>query len=385
MIYLDWASSAQKPQCVIDKESEVYEQYYANAYRGVYRYGDQISRELEESREKVRRLIGAEHTDEVAFVAGSTAALNVIAQGWGNRNLSEGDEIVLSVLEHHANYVPWQWVAQRTGAKLKFIPLTADGYWDLDRLDEAFSPKTKVLAVAGMTNVFGAIAPLETLIERAKRTDALVVVDGAQSVPHLPTDVVEQNIDVLVFSGHKLYGPSGVGVLYGRREVLHETDPLLFGGHMIERVELESFEPAQLPAKFEAGTLPIAQAIALGTAVDWLQCVGLENLHDHEMKLFHLAHEKLREIPNLKLHGPQRNKGAIACFTMEGASAQDLASLLDLHGVCVRHGHHCTMPLHDWLGVPATVRASFGAANTEDDVHTLVEALHAARRQLKLN
>lgn len=382
--YLDSAASAQKPQCVIDKEREVYEQFYANAYRGVYRFGDQVSRELEETREKVRQLIGAEHEDEIAFTAGSTMSLNVIAQGWGRRHLQPGDEIVVSVLEHHASLVPWQEVARATGARLRYLPLTDDGAIDLDRLDEAFSDRTKVLAVAAMSNVFGAIAPLKPLVARAKQTGAVVVVDGAQSVPHFPTDVARDEIDFLVFSGHKLYGPSGVGVLYGRRERLAETDPLLYGGHMIERVERESFTLAPLPAKFEAGTLPIAQAIALGAAVDWTTQVGLEAIHAYEQQLQEAATEKLSAVPGLTLHGPSNDKGAIFSFTLEGASAQDVASLLDLKGVCVRHGHHCAMPLHDWLGVPATVRASFCPANPLEDVDMLVEAIEFAKQKLKV-
>ncbi|MCA9175730.1 MAG: SufS family cysteine desulfurase [Planctomycetales bacterium] len=383
--FLDSAASAQKPQVVIDKEREVYEQYYANAYRGVYRFGERVSQEIDASRRKIQQFIGAEYEEEIAFTGGTTMSLNIIAQGWGGRHLRSGDEIVLSLLEHHANYVPWQAVAQRTGATIKLFPLTADGYWDLDQLEEAITSRTRVVSVAAMTNVFGAIAPLEAIVSRAKEVGAIVVVDAAQSAPHLPTDVVRDHVDFLAFSGHKLYGPSGVGVLYGRRERLEDMDPLLFGGHMIDQVTEHTFTTAPLPAKFEAGTLPIAQAIALGAAVDWIEEVGIARIHAHELRLRDYASRQLAEIPGIVLHGPSDHKGAIFSFTMEAASAQDIATMLDLRGVFVRHGHHCTMPLHHWLDVPATVRASFSPTNSLDDVDTLCEALLFARKTLKLD
>jgi cysteine desulfurase/selenocysteine lyase len=383
--YLDSGASAQKPQCVIDKESEVYENYYANAYRGVYRFGALVDEHLEESREKSRRLIGAKHVDEVIFTAGSTMSLNMVAFGWARRHLQVGDEILLNEMEHHANLVPWQQVAAQTGAVCRFIPLTADGRLDMTCLDEVLTAKTKVLTVTGMSNVLGTINPVKELAARAHAVGAIIVVDGAQSVPHLVTDVVDDNIDFLAFSGHKLYGPSGVGILYGKQELLAETDPLLFGGHMIDRVYRDHSTWAVSPAKFEAGTGSIAQAIALGTAIDYVTGIGFDAMHAHEQQLAAYAHQRLNELRGLKIYGPSlEHKGAIFSFTIDGAHPEDLAQLLDRRGVFVRHGHHCTMPLHDLLGVSATVRASFGVYNTLADVDALIDALQFALGRLRI-
>ncbi len=385
MTYLDNGASAQKPQCVIDKESEVYENYYANAYRGVYRFGAMIDEHLEESREKARQLIGAKHVDEVIFTAGSTMSLNMVARGWAARHLQAGDEILLNEMEHHANLVPWQQVAAQTGAVCRFIPLTGDGRLDMTRLDEVLTAKTKVLAVTGMSNVLGTINPLKELAARAHAVGAIIVVDGAQSVPHLVTDVAGADIDFLAFSGHKLYGPSGVGVLYGKQELLAETDPLITGGHMIDRVYRDHSTWAASPAKFEAGTGPIAQAIALGAAIDYVTQIGFDAMHVHERQLAEYAQRKLNDIRGMRIYGPSlEHKGAIFSFTIDGAHPEDLAQLLDRRGVFVRHGHHCTMPLHDLLGVAATVRASFGVYNTLADVDALIDALQFALGRLRL-
>ncbi|MEX0818193.1 MAG: SufS family cysteine desulfurase, partial [Pirellulaceae bacterium] len=385
LTYLDNASSTQKPQCVIDKESEVYESYYANAYRGVYRFGALVDEQLEGTREKVRQLIGAKHVEEVIFTSGSTMSLNVVASGWGRRHLQPGDEILLNEMEHHANLVPWQQVAAQTGAVCRFLPLTDDGRLDMTRLDEVLTSKTRLVSVTGMSNVLGTINPVKELAERAHAVGAILVVDGAQSVPHLVTDVAEMDIDFLAFSAHKLYGPSGVGVLYGKQELLAETDPLLYGGHMIDRVYRDHSTWAPAPAKFEAGTAPIAQAIALGTAIDYVTGIGFEAMHAHEQQLAEYAHKRLNEVPGMHIYGPSAaHKGAIFSFTIDGAHPEDLAQLLDRRGVFVRHGHHCTMPLHDLLGVSATIRASFGIYNTLADVDALFDALQFALGRLRL-
>ncbi|MBL8849651.1 MAG: aminotransferase class V-fold PLP-dependent enzyme, partial [Planctomycetaceae bacterium] len=285
VVYLDSASSAQKPRAVIDKEREVYEEYYANAYRGVYRFGDRVSRELELSREKVQKFIGAERIEEVVFTSGTTMSINLVAQAWGRKFLKAGDEILLSAIEHHANIVPWQFIAQATGAVLKFIPMAADGQLEVGQLDTLVTPRTKMVAVTGMSNVLGTVPPVAEITRRAKKVGALVLVDGAQSVPHMPVQVAKEGIDFLAFSGHKLYGPTGVGVLYGRRDLLEAMDPFLCGGHMISEVTQQGFKVAELPAKFEAGTPPIAQAIALGTAIDYVTGLGLCAIHTHEQTL----------------------------------------------------------------------------------------------------
>ncbi len=385
LVYLDNAATAQKPSVVIEREREVYENFYANVYRGVYRFGAMIDEEFEATREKVRKLLQAESTDEIIFTSSSTAAINLAAAGWGRRHLRPGDEILLSVIEHHANFVPWQQVAKQTGATCRFLPLTPDGRIDVDQLDTFLSPRTRLVAITGMSNVLGTIPPIREIARRAHDVGAIVLVDGAQSVPHLPTNVLDLGADFLAFSGHKVYGPSGVGVLYGRRELLESMDPLLFGGHMISQVTCESSTWAELPAKFEAGTPPIAQIIALGAAIDYVQQTGFPAIHQHERTLLNYAWKRLREVHGLHIHGPEpENRGAILSFSIDGAHPEDLAQLLDRRGVFVRHGHHCTMPLHEWLGVPATVRASFALYNTLSEVDALIDAIHFALQKLRV-
>lgn len=385
LVYLDSGSSAQKPQCVIDKEREVYENYYANAYRGVYRFGAMVDDELEATRNKIGRLINAAIVEEIVFTAGTTMSLNMIASGWGRRHVKAGDEILINEMEHHANFVPWQQLAEATGATLRFIPLTADGRLDMSRLGDVLTDKTKLLAVTGMSNVLGTINPIKELASKAHEVGAVIVVDGAQSVPHGTTDVTAADIDFLTFSSHKLYGPSGVGVLYGKRHLLDETDPLLFGGHMIDRVYKDHSTWAAPPAKFEAGTIQIAQAIALGAAIDYVTGLGFAAIHAHEEQLLRYAFDKLNQIPGMQIYGPGiEHRGAIISFTIAGVHPEDLAQLLDRRGVFVRHGHHCTMPLHDLLGVNATVRASFGIYNTKTDVDALLDAIQFAREKLRV-
>lgn len=383
--FLDSAASAQKPQSVIDVERQVQETHYANAYRGVYRFGAQIDDELEATRETVRSQLGAEGVDEILFTSGTTMSLNVIAFGWGRTHLKPGDEILLNAMEHHANLVCWQQVARETGAVLQYLPLTGTGELDLARLDEFLTEKTRIVAVTAMSNVLGTLNPIRTLAQRAHAVGAVIAVDGAQSVPHGPVDVVADEIDFLAFSGHKVYGPTGVGVLYGKRDLLESMEPLIFGGHMISRVHRDHSTWAHLPAKFEAGTLPIVQAIALRQAIEFVNELGFDAIQAHERDLLAYAHQRLNSIGGMRIYGPSpERKGAIVSFTIEGAHPEDLAQLLDRRGVFVRHGHHCTMPLHDWLGVPATVRASFAVYNTRDDVDRLVDAIQFAREKLRL-
>jgi cysteine desulfurase / selenocysteine lyase len=385
LVYLDSGASAQKPRSVIEAERDCYESYFANAYRGVYEFGHQVSEALEATREAVRSLVNAAEPEEIVFTSGTTMSINLVSNAWGRKFLQTGDEVLVTEMEHHANLVPWQQITRERGARLRYIPITPDGRLDLERLDELLTERTRLVAVAGMSNVLGTINPIGELVRRAKRVGALVLVDGAQSVPHHTFDVRDPAIDFLAFSGHKLYGPTGVGVLYGRRELLEAMDPFLCGGHMIERVERERSTWAELPAKFEAGTIPIAQAIALKAAVEYVQGLGLEAINAHERGLLAYTHERLGEIPGLVIYGPSiEHKGSIVSFTVDGVAAEDLAVLLDLKGVFVRHGHHCTMPLHAVLGVPATVRASFGLYNTPAEVDVLVDAIHYARKKRRL-
>lgn len=384
--FLDSGASAQRPQCVIDREKEVAESFYANAYRGVYRFGALVDEQLEATREAVRDFINAEHADEIAFVSGSTMGLNLIAFGWGKHNLQPGDEIVVSLLEHHANFVPWQQVAKQTGAVLRLMPLTEDGQIDLSQLDDVLSNRTKVVAVTGMSNVLGTMPPLKLLSQKAHACGAVFVVDGAQSVPHVATDVRGDGVDFLVFSGHKCYGPSGVGVVYGRKELLEQTQPILFGGHMVDQVRVEESTWAAPPARFEAGTLPIIPVIALRTAIEFVRDIGFTAIHQQEQELLALAHQALGEVTGVRIYGPgPAAKGPIVSFTMDGAAAEDVAHLLDRKGVFVRHGHHCAMPLHNWLNVPATIRASFGVYTNTEDIHRLADALRYVRQRLRLD
>ncbi|MEE3366169.1 MAG: SufS family cysteine desulfurase [Planctomycetota bacterium] len=384
LVYLDSASSAQKPQVVIDALSDCYERYYANAHRGVYQFGVQVYEALEGARERISRLIGAEHPEEVVFTSGTTMSINMVAQSWGRSQLSPGDEVLVNEMEHHANLVPWQQVATQTGAVLRHIPMTDDGRLDLERLDECLTPRTRLVAVTGMSNVLGTVNPIERLVEAARAVGALVLVDGAQSVPHAAVDVSNPQVDFLAFSGHKLYGPSGVGVLYGRREWLEQMDPFLFGGNMISEVGLTESSWAELPAKFEAGTLPVAQAIALGVAVDYVVGLGFDEIGRVEQALLEEAQQRLSEIPDMVIHGPAiEHKGAIVSFSDQRVHPHDMAELLKRKGVAVRAGHHCTMPLHSRLGVVATTRASFAAYNDSSDVDVLVDAIQYARKTLR--
>lgn len=371
---------------MIEREREVYETFYANAYRGVYRFGALVDEQLELTRAKVQQFIGAERPEEVIFTSGSTMSINLVASAWGRKFLRPGDEVLLNAMEHHANLVPWQQVALERGAACRYLPLTSDGRLDLSRLDEYLTRKTRLIAVTGMSNVLGTINPVRELARRAHDVGALIQVDGAQSVPHAAPHVTDDGIDFLAFSSHKIYGPSGVGVLYGRWDLLTEMDPFLMGGHMIDSVSLERSTWALPPARFEAGTMPIAQAIAMATAIDYVQQLGLDAIQVHERQLLEYAHQRLSAIPGFRIHGPApEHKGAIVSFSIAGAHPEDLAQLLDRRGVFVRHGHHCTMPLHEWLGVPATVRASFGLYNTREEIDALAEAVEFARHKLHLD
>jgi len=380
-IFLDSGASAQKPDCVIAKEREVEEEYYANAFRGRYYFGQRVDDEIELARSKVAALIGAQRTDEVIFTSGTTMSINLVATSWGRKFLQPNDEVVVSEMAHHANFVPWQVVAAATGAKLRILPINDEGFLEDSGLENVIGDKTAIVAISSMSNVLGTINPIEKIAARARACGALLFVDAAQSVPHSPIDVVASKIDFLCFSGHKIYGPSGVGVLYGRHELLTEMDPFLYGGHMIERVGRETSSWAEPPAKFEAGTMPIVQIIGLGAAIDFVQSLGYEAIAAHQDQLVRAAHVRLNRIPGLTIHGPDpgpegsRRKGAIVSFSIDGVSTEDLAHRLDEQGIFTRHGHHCAMILHERLGVPATTRASFGVYNTLEDIESLAQSI----------
>lgn len=383
-VYLDSGASAQKPQCVIDKEREVEEQYFANAYRGTYQFGQRIDDELEASRAKIGRFLNARSENHVIFTPGTTIGLNMIASGWGRKFVGPGDEILTTLMEHHANFVPWQQLAAERGATFRVLPLTVDGRLDLNRLDDLLTTRTKLVAVSAMSNMLGTINPIREITRRAHAVGACIVVDAAQSAPHLKCDVTADEVDFLVFSGHKVYGPTGIGVLYGRPERLEEMNPVFFGGHMIAEVFPDRSTWAPLPARLEAGTLAIVQAIALGTAIDWVNAVGLDAIHQHEDQLLQRVVDRLHEVPGLRIFGPDLEfRGGIVTFRIQGVHPEDLAAILDQHGICTRHGHHCTMPLHQHLNVSATTRVSLAAYNTLQDVDDLSVALQFAVERLR--
>ena len=381
LAYLDNAASTQRPRQVIDAITESYEKTYANVHRGIHFLSEQSTNQYELARERVCDFIGAEHVEEIIFTQGTTASINTVARSWGDANLKAGDEIVLSVMEHHSNLVPWYQLAERTGAIIKHIPITDDGLLVIDELDHLLTERTKLVAVTALSNVLGTINPIGEIARRAHDAGAVILVDAAQSVPHIATNVQELDVDFLAFSGHKMLGPSGVGVLYGRRELLDAMPPFLGGGSMINEVMLDRFTPAELPAKFEAGTPPIVPVIAMTAAIDYLEKIGLEAIEQHEQMLTRRAHDVLEAVGGVRILGPSpQEKAGIVSFTLEGIHPHDVSEVLDRHGVAVRAGHHCTQPLHARLGITASTRASFYLYNTPEEVDQLGEALAETKR-----
>ncbi len=382
LIYLDNAATTQRPRAVIDAIVSTYEHHYANVHRGVHWLSDQATDLFEVAREKVRCLIDAEKTCEVIFTTGTTGSINLVARSWGDANLRSGDEILVSELEHHSNLVPWFQLAERTGCRVRAIPITDDGRIEEDAIDPLLNARTRLVAITAVSNVLGTRIPLSSIIAKAHQTGALVLVDAAQSVPHETVSVRSLGADFLAFSGHKLMGPSGVGILYGRESVLDAMPPFLGGGSMIRRVRIDGFEPADLPAKFEAGTPPIVPAIGLGAAIDYLTAVGLPQIRAYETVLQRYAYEQLSQIDGIRCLGPadSADQAGIVSFVMDGIHAHDIAQILDRHGIAIRAGHHCAMPLHKRLGIGASNRVSFYFYNTLEEVDHLIEGLHKVRQ-----
>ena len=387
LVFLDNAASTQRPRQVIDAIRQVYERDYANVHRGIHTLSERSTEQYEHAREKVQALINAKHSHEVIFTQGTTASINLVARSWGENNLKPGDEILTTVMEHHSNLVPWQQVCERTGAVLRHVPLISnegaqDGRLDMAAFDELLTEKTKLVAVVSISNTLGTVNPIAEIIKKAHATGALVLVDAAQSVPHLPTDVQAWDADFLAFSGHKMLGPSGVGILYGKETLLDAMPPFLGGGSMINEVRLDSFTPAALPAKFEAGTPPITPAIGMSAAIDYLNAIGLDAIHRHENMLVEKAYNALRQIDGLKILGPApEHRAGLVSFAFERIHAHEFAQVLnDRFGVAVRAGHHCTQPLHHLLGLAASTRASFYLYNQPEDVDRLVEGIVEVQR-----
>lgn len=376
LAYLDSTATSQKPKQVIDALSDYYERYNSNVHRGVHTLGSLATDGYEGARETVRRFIHAKYFEEIIFTRGTTAAINMIAHSYGDANVGEGDEIVVTQMEHHANLVPWQQLAKRQGATLKFIPMAEDGTITLEAVRETVSERTKIVAIAHVSNVLGTINDIKAIAEIAHEHGAIISVDGAQSVPHMKIDVQDLNVDFYSFSGHKMLGPTGIGVLYGKREHLNQMEPTEFGGDMIDFVDLYDSTWTDLPTKFEAGTPLIAQAIGLQAAIEYIESIGFDAIHEHEQALTTYAYEQMSQIEGIDIYGPSKDKRAgIITFNLKDVHPHDVATALDTEGVAVRAGHHCAQPLMKWLNVSSTARASFYIYNTKEDIDQLVEGL----------
>jgi cysteine desulfurase / selenocysteine lyase len=377
LAFLDSAASSQKPQQMLDAMTEFYSASYANVHRGVYVLAERATAALEGAREKVRALLNAPDAREIIFVRNATEAINLVAYSWGLNNLGPGDLVVVSELEHHSNFVPWQYIAGRVGAELTMIPLTEEGELDLSSLAEiARKGNVKVVATNQVSNSLGTINPVEHLVAWAHEQGAIFVCDAAQSAPHMTVDVQALGADFVAISGHKMCGPSGVGALWGRSELLQAMEPFLTGGHMINSVRVEKTTWGELPHKFEAGTAPMAEAVGFGAAIDYLQSAGLDAIHEHEQQLAAYALGRLAEVPGITLYGPPAERRAgIVSFNIEGIHPHDVAQILDMQGVAIRAGHHCCQPLMQKLGVAATNRASFYLYTVQEEIDQLVDGL----------
>ncbi len=381
LVYLDSAATTQKPVQVLDAVDAFYRTKNANVHRGAHTLSAEATAAYEGARAKVAAFVNAGSPNEIVFSRGATTALNHIAYGWGLNHLSAGDRVVLTVMEHHANVVPWQLLARYTGIELVYLTLDDDYEVDLTGLDDLLDERVKVVAISAMSNVTGTLGPVRPLVEAARSVGALVVVDAAQLVPHSPTDVQDLDADFLVFSGHKMLAPTGIGALWGKSERLEEMEPTEGGGEMIADVGLYESRWAPVPQKFEAGTPPVAQAVGLGAAVDYLTAIGMETVRAHEHAITGYTLKRLAEVPDLKVYGPSdpTRRGGAVSFTLADIHAHDIATILDQRGIEVRAGHHCAKPLMRYLAVPATARASFYLYNTTDDVDRLVDGLFEAR------
>lgn len=385
LVYLDSAASSQKPLPVLEAMDHYYRQTNANIHRGVYRLSEEATNAYEAARAQIARFINAPDPAQVIYVRNATEGFNLVTYSWGRQNLKPGDEILLTEMEHHANLVPWQIVAEMTGATVRYLPFTGAGVLDLTQLDHFLTARTKIFSFTAVSNVFGTLNPVKYLVDAGHAVGALVMIDAAQAVPHMPVDVQAWDCDFMAFSGHKMCGPTGIGILYGKRQLLAAMPPFMGGGDMIRRVTFIDSTWNELPWKFEAGTPAIAEGIGLGTAVAYLTTIGMEVIHAHEQYLTHYALEALSEIPDLRLIGPPASqKGGVAAFTLGHVHPHDIADLLDKDGIAVRAGHHCAMPLHHKLGINATTRASFYLHTTTAEIDKLVSSLHRVRQIFRL-
>jgi len=374
-IYLDSASTSQKPQSVIDSVSSYYDSYSANIHRALYEIGEKATDKYESVREKVRQFMNVPDSHSIIFSSGTTESLNLIAYAWGTKNLNKDDHILITEMEHHSNLIPWQLLSSRSNSSLDYILLNNDGTLELESLEKKILSKTKIISVSHQSNVFGTINPINKIIDEAKKVGAITVIDGAQAVPHMKVDIENLGCDFYAFSGHKMLGPTGVGVLIGRKTILEKMDPFMGGGEMINTVTMEKSTWNDVPWKFEAGTPNIAQVIGLGAAIDYIEKIGIENIHQHEQALLKHGLDIFSQDENIVLYGNPEIRGAVIPFNVKNVHPHDLAKFLDTDGICIRAGHHCTQPIMNRLGINATARASFYIYNTKDDIEKLGDSI----------
>jgi cysteine desulfurase / selenocysteine lyase len=377
LVYLDSTATTQKPNVVIQAMDEYYQKYNANVHRGVHTLAEEATAGYESARQRVADFIHAPSSKSIIFTRNTTESINLVAQTWGRANLQEDDLVILTEMEHHSNLVPWQILASEKGIRLEFIPITTEGLLELGEYQKLLNQSPKLVAFTHMSNVLGTINPAKDIVQMAHTAGAITLIDGAQSVPHFPVDVQDLDVDFLAFSGHKICGPTGIGVLYGKVHLLNEMPPFLGGGEMIKRVLLRSFVPNELPHKFEAGTPAIAEAFGLHSALDYVNTIGTAKIALHEKEIIAYTLERLDEVPGVHVLGPEaKYRGGVAAFTFDGVHPHDVAQVLDRAGIAVRAGHHCAMPLHEKYNIPATTRASFYLYNTFEEVDQLIEGLY---------
>lgn len=383
-VYIDNAATAQRPQCVINAMRDFYICHNANPLRGIYELSVQATEDYENARKAVRDFIGAKSAQEIIFTRNTTESINLVAYSYGLSNLKQGDEVVVSIMEHHSDLLPWQMACRQTGAELKFLECEKDGSLDLDKAEKLITDRTKIVAVTQLSNVLGREYPIEKLAQLAHSKNAVMVADGAQSTPHIPVDVKKLGVDFFAFSGHKLYGPMGIGVLYGRRELLEEMPPFLTGGEMIESVSRSSAVYAELPHKFEAGTVNAAGAAGLKAAIDYVNGIGFEEIHGRELDVSEYAFEEMKEMPHINILGSEKAEehNGILTFTVDDVHPHDVSEILAADGIAVRAGHHCAQPLLEYLGYRSTVRASFAFYNTKEDADRFLDSLSTVRERM---
>jgi len=380
LVFLDSANSSQKPLSVIETVSNYYLNDHANIHRGIYELSIRATKKFEDARLNIQKFINASSAHEIIFTSGTTAGINLIAQSFGKAFIKENDEIIISAMEHHSNIVPWQLLCEQTGAKLKIIPIFDNGELDLDSYKKLFNARTKIVSVVQASNVLGTINPIREMIKIAHENNVPVLVDGAQAIPHMPVDVSDLDCDFYVFSSHKAYGPTGIGVVYGKEKWLNRMPPYQGGGDMIETVSFEKSTYNKIPYKFEAGTPNIADVIGFSAAIDYMQQIGMKTIFQHEQTLLQYATQKLLEFPDVKIIGTANNKVGVIAFVLDHIHPHDIGTVLDYNGIAIRAGHHCAMPLMERFNIPACARASFGIYNDEKDVDALIEGIYAVKR-----